>query len=91
MSQQLMGSAEVGSRCGISRQRVHQITQRLDWPAPVAELAQGRVWLAEDVEAWIVVHRPRLGRIASVRQSCWRQGLLIDFVAVAQIRSNEER
>lgn len=58
MSQPLMGSAEIGRRCGISRQRVHQLTGRPDWPAPLAELSQGRVWRTDDVEAWIKVHRP---------------------------------
>ena len=50
----LMGSAEIRVRLGgISRQRVYQITQRRDFPEPVAKLEMGYVWLAEDVEAWI--------------------------------------
>ena len=50
----LMGSAEIRVRLGgISRQRVYQITQRRDFPEPVAKLEMGNVWLAEDVEAWI--------------------------------------
>jgi len=35
------------------RQRVYQITSRLNFPKPVANLAQGKVWLLDDVEAWI--------------------------------------
>ncbi|MEV4280813.1 helix-turn-helix transcriptional regulator [Actinoplanes xinjiangensis] len=49
---------------GISRQRVYQLTSRTDFPEPVADLAQGKVWLADEVEAWraarqavIVKHR----------------------------------
>ena len=43
---------------GVSKQRVYQITTRRDFPAPVAELAQGKVWRAADVERWIAEHRP---------------------------------
>jgi predicted DNA-binding transcriptional regulator AlpA len=38
---------------GVSRQRVYQLTHRRDFPNPVADLAQGKVWLAADVESWI--------------------------------------
>jgi hypothetical protein len=38
-----MGAAEIRLRLGgISRQHVHQRTQRSDWPAPYDELVQGR-------------------------------------------------
>ena len=42
---------------GISRQRVYQITSRPDFPTPVADLAQGKVWSAAEVNAWIATHR----------------------------------
>jgi hypothetical protein len=46
-----MGAAEIRQRLGgISRQRVYQLTQRPDWPAPYDELIQGKVWRREDVE-----------------------------------------
>ncbi|MEH1057743.1 DNA-binding protein, partial [Micromonospora sp. CPCC 206171] len=35
-------------------------TNRRDFPEPVAELAMGNVWLAEDVERWIAQKRPEL-------------------------------
>ena len=58
----LMGSAEIRVRLGgISRQRVYQITQRRDFPEPVAQLEMGNVWLAEDVEAWIAARPSRAG------------------------------
>ena len=61
MSRVLMGTAEIRQRLGsISRQRVYQLTQRPDWPAPYDELIQGKVWRREDVEAWIHKHRPAL-------------------------------
>lgn len=54
----LMGAHEIRVRLGmVSRQRAYQITSRADFPAPVADLAQGKVWLAEDVEAWMKAHR----------------------------------
>lgn len=45
---------------GISKQRVYQITSKKGFPDPVAELIQGKVWLAEDVKKWIAEHRPDL-------------------------------
>jgi prophage regulatory protein len=54
----LMGAHEIRVRIGrISRQRVYQLARRPDFPAPVADLAQGKIWLADDVEAWIVARR----------------------------------
>jgi len=54
----LVGTQEIRVRLGgISRQRVHQITTRADFPAPIADLGQGRVWLADDVDAWIARRR----------------------------------
>jgi prophage regulatory protein len=56
-----MGAAEVRQRlCGISRQRVYQLTQRSDWSAPYDELIHGRAWRRDDIESWIKRHRPDL-------------------------------
>ncbi|MEV8510131.1 DNA-binding protein [Actinoplanes sp. NPDC051475] len=53
-----MGAHEIRVRLGmVSRQRAYQITSRADFPAPIADLAQGKVWLAEDVEVWMKAHR----------------------------------
>ena len=55
----LMGAHEIRIRLGgVSRQRAYQITSRADFPAPAADLAQGKIWLTEDVEAWMKAHRP---------------------------------
>ena len=56
----LMGAAEIGNRLGLSKQRTYVIIGRKNFPDPQAELAMGKVWLTEDVEAWIKVHRPPL-------------------------------
>ena len=50
----------VGSLDGVSRQRAYQITSRADFPKPVADLEQGRVWMADDVDSWMRTHRHRL-------------------------------
>jgi prophage regulatory protein len=54
----LMGAHEIRICLGgVSRQRVYQITSRADFPASVADLAQGKVWRTEDVEQWMAAHR----------------------------------
>ncbi|ACZ29565.1 phage transcriptional regulator, AlpA [Xylanimonas cellulosilytica DSM 15894] len=52
MDEPLMGNAEVAALLGVSRQRVHQLTSRPDFPAPIAVLAMGKVWRTADVLAW---------------------------------------
>lgn len=52
MTQHLMGAVEVARRLGVSRQRVHQLASRPDFPVPAAELASGKVWESEAIEAW---------------------------------------
>lgn len=53
-----MGAHEIRVRLGgVSRQRAYQITSRNDFPKPLADLAQGKVWLTEDVEAWMRARR----------------------------------
>ncbi|MEU4689730.1 DNA-binding protein [Actinoplanes sp. NPDC023714] len=54
----LMGTQEIRDRLGgVSRQRAYQITTRPDFPKPIVELAQGKVWLASQVEEWMAEHR----------------------------------
>ncbi len=55
----LVGAHEIRTMLGgISRQRTYQITSKRSFPTPVADLQQGKVWATEDVEQWIVEHRP---------------------------------
>jgi predicted DNA-binding transcriptional regulator AlpA len=56
----LMGQTEIRERLGYSRQRVYILTGRRDFPAPRWTLAMGKVWWADDVEAWIRANRPEL-------------------------------
>ena len=53
----LVGAHEIRDMLGVSRQRVYQLAGRADFPRPFATLAQGKIWLVEDVEAWIKIHR----------------------------------
>ncbi|MEV6304846.1 hypothetical protein AB0M02_35915 [Actinoplanes sp. NPDC051861] len=57
----LVGAHEIRLRIGaVSRQRAYELARRPDFPAPVAKLAQGSVWLADEVDAWIEARRRRL-------------------------------
>lgn len=55
-----MGQQEIRARLGFSRQHTGVIIGAKGFPDPAYELAMGRIWLAEDVEAWIRDHRPEL-------------------------------
>ena len=50
---ELVGITEIARRLHVSRQRAHVLAGHDDFPAPVDELSQGRVWNARDVERWI--------------------------------------
>ena len=55
----LVGAAEIRVMLGgVSKQRAYQITTRKGFPDPIAHLAQGKVWRADEVEAWIAANRP---------------------------------
>lgn len=47
-----MGAAEVAEYLGVSRQRVLQLREKPDFPAPVSHLASGPIWESADVEKW---------------------------------------
>jgi prophage regulatory protein len=57
-----MGTYEIAERLRISRERAYQLVNRRDFPAPIQRLRMGQVWLADDIEEWIKVHRPHLDR-----------------------------
>lgn len=53
MSHHLVGAAEVSEILSIARQRVAELVKsEPDFPAPVAELAAGRIWERVDIERW---------------------------------------
>jgi hypothetical protein len=48
----LAGLAEVAQLLGATKRTASRYTALPDFPEPVARLAMGPVWLAEDIEAW---------------------------------------
>lgn len=57
----LAGAHEIRELLGVSRQRVYQLAARPDFPEPVAILAQGKVWVVDDIEQWIADYRAPRG------------------------------
>ncbi len=49
-----MAVAEITRALGLSASRVHQIIgSDPTFPAPVATLRVGKIWLADDIEDWM--------------------------------------
>lgn len=59
MFPELAGSQEVAQILGVSRQQLRNLIARGDFPEPVAQLACGPVWLADNVRAYV---RPLRGK-----------------------------
>lgn len=55
-----MGQQEIRERLGYSRQHTAVLINAKGFPDPAYELGMGRIWLAEDIEAWIRANRPEL-------------------------------
>lgn len=56
----VVGISEIALLLGVTPQRAGQIARdHVDFPAPVATLAAGRVWDADAVKAWIASHPDR--------------------------------
>jgi len=54
----LVGAHEIRELLGNpSRQRAYQITSKESFPKPVADLRQGKIWDATQVEKWIAANR----------------------------------
>lgn len=54
----LMGSQEIRDRLRVSETQFDQLSPHKTFPAPVAHLNAGRVWLTEDIEQWIHTNYP---------------------------------
>jgi predicted DNA-binding transcriptional regulator AlpA len=48
----LVGVREIAAMFGVSPQRADQLSHAREFPAPVVELASGRVWERAAVEEW---------------------------------------
>lgn len=49
----MAGLTELAERTGLSRQRIHQLAQRPDFPEPAARLASGPVWPMAIALEWL--------------------------------------
>jgi predicted DNA-binding transcriptional regulator AlpA len=49
----LIGLTEIAQLLNVSRQRVHVLRKRRDFPSPIAELAVGPVWNSRDLSAFV--------------------------------------
>jgi prophage regulatory protein len=56
----LMGIGEIALRLGNTPTWTSQLVNRREFPAPIARLKVGQIWLADDVEDWIRENRPHL-------------------------------
>jgi predicted DNA-binding transcriptional regulator AlpA len=54
----LMSLSDIIDRLGFSRTYTTSLVNSKGFPDPAYELGGRRVWLAEDVENWIVANRP---------------------------------
>jgi predicted DNA-binding transcriptional regulator AlpA len=54
-----MGAAEIGRLLRISRQRVQQLVKTDGFPAPIAVLDMGKVWLGDEIRRWAKGHQSR--------------------------------
>ncbi len=60
MTHHLVGITEIAAMLGVSRQRVHQLTNEdATFPAPAAVLSAGGVWERTAIEEWA----KRVGRV----------------------------
>lgn len=60
MSSHLVGLSEIAMMLDVTKQRASQLVRDYqDFPAPVAELASGRIWETAAVEEWAKAHPVR--------------------------------
>ena len=49
---QWVGADEIATLLGVSRRRVQQLVNRLDFPTPDIELEMGRIWKTQTIREW---------------------------------------
>lgn len=57
----ILGTSDVGSLFGVSRQLAHKWTKSADWPEPFAVVQAGTFWHTKDVLAWAKRHERKPG------------------------------
>ena len=63
MAEEVWALAEIVEYLGVSQQRALVLSNRPDFPEPIAQLRVGRIWRAEDVRAWAQRWRERYPRL----------------------------
>jgi predicted DNA-binding transcriptional regulator AlpA len=59
----LAGLAEVAELLGVNKRSASRYVRRPDFPEPLARLASGPIWAADEIEAWGAENGPfRPGR-----------------------------
>lgn len=48
----LAGRTELAEMLGVTRQRARQLSERPDFPAPIAVMGRRPIWRIEDIEGW---------------------------------------
>lgn len=61
---ELLAATDVAELLGVSRQRVHQLSERPDFPAPYVRLGSGPVWTRPTIEAFDEAWSRKPGRPA---------------------------
>lgn len=54
---ELVTGGDIAKRLGVSRQRVHQLREKPDFPRPIGRIGNALVWRWADVEEWARAHR----------------------------------
>jgi hypothetical protein len=63
----LVGSSELTDVLGVSRQRLHELRQRPDFPKPLSELAATPVWMRSTIDGFVAGWHRRPGPVPAVR------------------------
>lgn len=61
---ELLAATDVAELLGVSRQRVHQLAERPDFPAPYARLGNGPIWTRPTIETFAQSWTRKPGRPA---------------------------
>jgi len=59
---EIMGAPEIAAFLDVARQRVYQLAERDDFPAPIAHLAGGSIWYGAAVRRWAKTWERKRGR-----------------------------